>query len=105
MDYDKAAGTYKLRFGLGKYTEGVFPETRYFGKRIGVPSGRGYRCKAQASWFNANSLTLFVYLIDDYFGAVKMYFYFKEGRINIIMSKNAEWFLEEYQGFATGQRE
>jgi CubicO group peptidase (beta-lactamase class C family) len=105
MSYDKATGSYKFNFGLGRYTEGVFPETHYFGKRIGVASGCGYHCKAQASWFNNNSLTLFVYLIDDYFGSVKMNFYFKEERINIIMNKTAEWFLEEYQGFAMGQLE
>jgi hypothetical protein len=103
MRYANATGDHELPFGLGRYCEGVFPETHYFGRRIGQPLGRGYRAKAAGAWFNPQSLTVYVYLIDDYLGTLKMNFFFKDDQITLIMSKAAEWFLDEYSGTASGR--
>jgi hypothetical protein len=103
MIYTNATGNHEISFGLGDYVLGIFPETHYFGRRIGVPSGKGYRYKASGAWFNETSLCIYLYIIDDYFGTLKMQVSFKGDRIAIQMSKAAEWFLDEYVGIAAGK--
>jgi hypothetical protein len=103
MIYTNATGNHEISFGLGDYVSGVFPETHYFGRRIGVPSGKGYAYKASGAWFNEASLCIYLYIIDDYFGTLKTQVSFKEDRIAIQMNKVAEWFLDEYEGIAAGK--
>jgi hypothetical protein len=105
LKYANASGTHEIRFGLGKYIEGVFPETHYFGKKIGVPAGRGYRYKASGAWFNPQSLTIYLYIIDDYLGTLKINCFFETDTLTLHMNKAAEWFLDEYLGMATGKLE
>jgi CubicO group peptidase (beta-lactamase class C family) len=104
MKYSNATGEHEIRFGLGKYLEGTFPETHYFGRRIGTPAGRGFRCKASGAWFNPNSLTIYLYVIDFCLGTLKINAYFGEDGLTLHMSKTAEWFLDEYNGMASGKR-
>jgi CubicO group peptidase (beta-lactamase class C family) len=103
MKYENASGVHELRFGLGKYVEGTFPETHYSDKRMGQPSGRGFRYKASAAWFNSCSLTFYLYIIDSYLGTLKVNCYFGENSLTFQMDKFAEWFLDEYAGTATGE--
>jgi CubicO group peptidase (beta-lactamase class C family) len=103
MKYENATGVHELRFGIGKYVEGTFPETHYFDKKVGQPSGRGFRYKACAAWFNSRSLTLYVYIIDNYLGTLKVNCYFGENSLTLQMKKDAEWFLDKYTGTATGE--
>ena len=103
LEYENASGIHEIHFGLGKYTEGIFPEQSYFGKRIGVAAGRGYRYKASGAWFNPQSLTIYLYIIDDYLGTLKINCFFEEDTLTLHMSKNAEWFLDEYSGIASGK--
>jgi CubicO group peptidase (beta-lactamase class C family) len=105
MKYTNATGDHELRFGLGKYLEGTFPETHYSGRRIGVAAGRGFRYKASGAWFNPNSLTIYLYVIDFCLGVLKINAYFGEDELTLHMSKTAEWFLDEYNGAASGKRE
>jgi hypothetical protein len=105
MRYANATGDHEIRFGLGKYLEGTFPETHYFGRRIGVPAGRGFRYKASGAWFNPNSLTLYLYVTDFCLGTLKINAYFGEDGLTLHLSKAAEWFLDEYTGMASGKRE
>jgi CubicO group peptidase (beta-lactamase class C family) len=103
MKYRNATGDHEIRFGLGKYLEGTFPETRYFGRRIGAPAGRGFRYKASGSWFNPGSLTIYLYIIDFCLGTLKINGYFGEDELTLHLSKTAEWFLDEYNGMASGR--
>jgi CubicO group peptidase (beta-lactamase class C family) len=106
MKYANATGDHELRFGLGKYLEGSFPETHYSGRRIGVAAGRGFRYKASGAWFNPKSLTIYLYVIDFCLGTLKINVYFGEhGDLTLHMSKTAEWFLDEYNGMASGKGE
>ncbi|MDR3191567.1 MAG: beta-lactamase family protein [Treponema sp.] len=105
MKYSNATGDHEIRFGLGNYLEGSFPETHYFGGRIGVPSGRGFRYKASGAWFNPSSLTIYLYIIDFCLGTLKINACFGEAELTLHMSKTAEWFLDEYNGMASGKRE
>jgi hypothetical protein len=105
MKYENATGNHELRFGLGKYVEGIFPETYYSDRRIGQPAGRGFRCKASGSWFNPRSFTFYLYVIDNYFGTLKANCYFGENTLTLQMSKVAEGFMDEYTGMATGKED
>jgi CubicO group peptidase (beta-lactamase class C family) len=103
MKYANASGAHEIHFGLGKYIEGIFPEKSYFGKKIGKPRGRGYRYKASGAWFNPHSLTIYLYIIDDFLGTLKINSFFDEDTLTLQMNKNAEWFLDEYIGMASGR--
>lgn len=102
MYYTNRVGDIKIDFGIGHYEIGTFGHTDYFGHRIGVPSGKGYRCAANAVWTDDRSLTMFCYLIDDYFGTLKIDVHFGDGEICLLSTKTAEWFLNDYYGFAAG---
>jgi hypothetical protein len=106
MEYKNATGAHEIKFGVCRYEDeiGEFPETHYFGRKIGVPKGSGYKYKASGAWFCDDTLVIYLYIIDDYFGTLKINAKFDgDGRrITLFMNKAAEWFLDEYDGIATG---
>jgi CubicO group peptidase (beta-lactamase class C family) len=101
-EYKNASGDHQLRFGVGKTIEGPFPEKKYFGERIGSIPGRCYDCLSSAAWVEEHKLNMLVYITDIYLGTLKISFSFKGNEISIYMTKAAEWFLDEYTGFAGG---
>lgn len=102
VSYKNATGDHVLEFGLGWNKPGVFPETHYFEDKIGVPKGGGYKCMTSAAWVDGNVLLLCCYVIDDYFGMLKVQFTYGGDDLTIFMVKVAEGFFDEYQGFASG---
>ncbi len=102
-EYTNAQGKKQIDFGIGKCIEGVFPHREYFGDTIGQPSGRMYRCLSSAAWVEEHKFMIRIFITDDYLGNMTAVFSFKDNEIGICMSKTAEWFLDEYQGFAGGR--
>ena len=104
VHYTNARGEKEIQFGFGKQVIGEFPETHYSGRRISEPKGTGYRYAASAGWDTAGALTVYCYIIDDYFGTLKMTFAFsQDGRdMTLYASKVAEWFLDDYVGTGSG---
>ena len=106
MNYVNKTGTHEIKFGVCKYEDEIreFPETHYFGGKIGVPKNRGYKYKASGAWFDDDAFIIYLYIIDDYFGTLKINARFSDDgrRITLFMSKAAEWFLDEYDGIAAG---
>ena len=100
MIFEKPEGTYKLRFGLGRLIKQAFPETHYSGKQIGVPAGYGYETWASAAWATEKTLLAKAFITDDYLGSFNMNATFKDGEVTLLMTKVAENFLHDYQGFA-----
>lgn len=100
--YSTPRGDKQLRFGMGHYRVDLFPETHYFGTVIGQACGRQYRAMSSAAWTQPNKLVIRCYIIDDYFGNLTITLAYKGDEIGISMHKNAEWFLDEYEGFAGG---
>ncbi len=45
-----------------------------------------------------------VYITDIHLGGLRISFAFKGEEIGVFMTKQAEWFLDEYNGFAGGKR-
>lgn len=103
IKYMNGTGEHELKASFGGYSEGVFPETHYYGITIGTPSNKGYRYMGSAAWTDENTLSVRIYITDDYLGTVKMLFSFRDNDVSILMTKVAEWFLNEYQGFAYGK--
>ncbi|MBR6747418.1 MAG: serine hydrolase [Clostridia bacterium] len=101
-EYENATGVHAIRFGLGHQVEGVFPETHYYGKKIGEPLGRGYEIHTSAGWIRDDNLKLTVYATDYFIGTLRINFSFDGDIVTAYATKNAEWFFQEYQGFATG---
>ena len=105
MHFENATGEHTFELSLGGYMAGTFPETHYYGAQIGTPLGHGYKCMASAAWADENTLVSKVFITDDYLGTLKMQFTFGEEDVSVLMTKAAEWFLNEYQGFAYGRVE
>ncbi|MBE6704864.1 MAG: serine hydrolase [Ruminococcaceae bacterium] len=103
MKYTNAQGAKELKFGIGKTVIDEFPQDGYFGDTIGVDGGRRYRCIASGAWTMENTLHIKADLIDDYFGNVSIVLSYKGDEIGVYMQPHAEWFLNEYNGFAGGR--
>ncbi len=102
LNYTTPRGDKKLYFGLKHFLEGHFPETHYSGHTIGNPANRMYRSTSCGVWACETQLVIRTYVIDDYFGNLTIVLSFKNNEIGVRMQKNAEWFLDEYQGYAGG---
>lgn len=101
MHYENAAGVHALKFGILKNIAQEFPEI-YSGRRIGVPAERGYDCFCSAAWTMEDTLMLHCHVADIHLGQLRMAAAFKGNTLTINGLKHAEWFLDEYQGFASG---
>lgn len=104
-EYENDTGLHQLGFGLGMNKATVFPQTNYYGEQIGEEKGEGYHCLVSGAWVEEHKLNLLVYITDDHLGTARMTFSFKDDQITVRMIKAAEWFLDEYMGFASGYRD
>ena len=103
LHYENATGVHALKFGYYDYIQQPFPETHYSGRRIGTPCGYGYDSLTAAAWTMPNTLRLYCQIIDIYHGNLRIQFAFEGDAVTLLAEKNAEWFLEEYKGFANGR--
>ncbi len=103
-EYTNGQGNNVLRFGIGRVLSGKFPQRNYFGEQIGSVPGIEYESLASAAWVDEKTLNMEVSITDIYLGALRISFAFKGEEIGVFMIKQAEWFLEEYNGFAGGKR-
>jgi hypothetical protein len=101
--YKTPRGDKKIRFGLFDFITEEFPETHYYGRKMHVPLGRGYRSMSMAAWSEEHRLSLRTYVIDDFFGNMTITFAFKGDLVTVNMFKKAEGFLAEYQGEMVGK--
>jgi len=102
--YTNGQGDNVLQFGIGRMLAGKFPQRNYFGAQIGSIPGIEYDCLASAAWIDEQTFNLEVYITDNYLGGLRISFVFKGEEIGVFMTKQAEWFLDEYNGFAGGKR-
>lgn len=103
-EYTNGQGDNALRFGIGRMVSGKFPQRNYFGEQIGAVPGIQYDCMASAAWIDDKTLNMEVYVTDIHLGGLRISFAFKGEEIGVFMTKQAEWFLDEYNGFAGGKR-
>ena len=105
LEYENARGVKKIPFGWNKYVTGTFPETHYYDKQVDTPANRELDCMASASWTEKTKILLRVYITDTSFGNCFMTFGFKGDEVGVMMNKRAEFFMDDYQGYAGGTAE
>ncbi|MEZ4714107.1 MAG: serine hydrolase [Caldilineaceae bacterium] len=103
-EYTNGQGDNVLPFGIGRVLAGKFPQRNYFGAQIGAIPGIEYDCLASAAWVDGQTLNMEIYITDIYLGGLRISFAFEGDEIGVFMTKQAEWFLDEYDGFAGGRR-
>lgn len=103
LTYKNAQGVKKLPFGFGYNELCKFPQENYPDVLASVPlEGHRYDCAVSADWPEESKLRIKVQIIDKYFGNMSMEFGFTGEEVGIYMHKEAQAFLEEYQGHACG---
>jgi len=105
LTYTNATGEKELHFGIGHNEFGKFPEPGYANMTATVPEeGYFYDCACSGAWAEEKKLQIKVQIIDKYFGNATFTFSFKDSRVTLAMTKTAEAFLDEYHGYAIGER-
>ena len=108
ITYENRRGEKCIKFAFGSYTVGTFPETNYYDKRVDAPANRELDCMTSAGWTEEKKLLLRVYITDINIGNCFMNFAFKGEKgeeVGVLFMKRAEFFMDDYQGFAGGYRE
>ena len=104
LHYTNARGDKTISFGMCDNAFGIFPEEGYSDEVGGeYAPGHFYKCAASAAWVSPFQLFIKVQIIDKYFGNLNIMIGFKENKATMYMTKAAEDFLEDYQGFAGGE--
>ncbi len=102
--YTNPRGDKEIKFGIKKFVESGFPETHYYDDIVKKPCGRMYNSISCAAWTQEHKLVIRTYIIDNYFGNLTTTLSFKGDEVGLHMNKTAEFFLNEYQGFAGGYK-
>jgi len=103
FDYDTVRGEKSLTYRFGGRMDQDFPEEHYWGVCMTVPVNRCYTCQTGAAW-DGETLVLKAWITDMYFGTTTARFTFTEDGVKLVMTKAAEWFLDEYNGEACGKK-
>jgi hypothetical protein len=104
--YENAQGEKTLPFGMKRNAFVKFPQLGYSDERGNVHeiTDFKYDCAASAGWLDDKTLQLRVQIIDRYFGSLVATFGFRdENTAAVRMIKNAEDFLNEYDGWIAAQ--
>ena len=95
----------EIPFTIGRESSFIFPE-KYSGDVLFDKSGYvNYTCAAIGEWIEPRKLRVRIWAEDIYVGNMSMSFGFREdGRIGVKMMKNAQFFFDDFEGFAGGER-
>lgn len=91
FSFKNTRGNFEIVFGIGKRIEHGFPEY-------------GYRCSSAGAWLDARTFRIECMIIDDYLAQCSIVLAFSDDRITVVMDKEAEFFLDEYVGSASGRK-
>ncbi len=105
LTYENARGVKKIPFGLGKYVAGKFPETHYYDRQVDTPANRELDALFSADWVEERKLLVRSYIVDTNLGNCFMTFGFKGEEVGLAFNKRAEFFMDDYAGFAGGRKE
>jgi len=99
-------GYQELSFGMGQNVYGLFPK-QDMPNEVGGQEEKGYRHRyaASAAWVEECKLFIKVQIIDKYLGNLNITIGFKGEQIAVEMIANAEYFLQDFHGFAGGRRQ
>ncbi len=102
--YTNAQGEKTLMFGRKKNVIQQFPQTGYSGQVGGIADeDNTYRCAVSAAWGEEQKINIKVQIIDDYIGLLEIMIGFNQNHAWLVMRKEAENFLNEYDGTADAE--
>ena len=106
LHYENAQGKKVLPFGINCNEFGKFPQLGYSNDFGGLRTTDGftYDDAVSAAWLQDNKLAIRVQIIDRYFGNGTWFFAFNGEDATVRMTKTAEDFMNEYQGYAVAKR-
>lgn len=106
FEYTNTQGDKVIKFGMCENIFDYFPEEGY-SNEVGSVSTKNfyYKCAASASWIEAKKLFIKVQIVDKYFGNLAITIGFKGDEAGIYMEKAAEFFLQEYAGYASAKKQ
>lgn len=95
-----------IDFTVGRESEIIFPQ-KYTGGRLFCPEHyMNYKCSVVAEWIERRKLCIRIWAEDIYVGNLAMCFGFRDdGKIGIKMQSNAQFFFEDFNGYAGGEAE
>lgn len=104
FEFTNNEGTHRLPFGIGKNVFCKFPK-KSMPDEIGgeVLEGFSHQCAVSAAWVEEKKLFIKVQIIDKYLANLNITIGFNKNMVGLQMVANAEFFLEEYCGFAGGK--
>lgn len=104
--YHNTQGEKTLKFGRCSNEFQKFPQTGYSGEVGGIScAGNMYDCAVSAAWAERAKLRISVQIIDEYIGNLYMTISFADEFATVSMTKDAEDFLNEYEGCITFKKE
>ncbi len=98
--YVNAQGDKCIPFGINKNVFGKFPQLGYSNERGCVETTDGFQYKDAVSlcWTGDNRILMYIQIVDRYLGNCSATFGFYGNTAVCRFEKNAEHFLDEYQG-------
>lgn len=104
FSWNNDQGIKAVNFGLCENSFGVFPQFGYSDQIGGKPSDILYNCAVSGAWESQTTFHLKLQIICEYFGNADAVFEFSSDakKVFVKMTKNAEDFLNEYNGEAVG---
>lgn len=101
--FENEQGKKELTFGINKNVFGKFPQYGYSTEygRMKTTNGERYDDAVSLAWLEEKKLMIYVQIIDEYLGNLTMIFGFKGKELYAVFTKNAEDFLNEYEGNLT----
>ena len=102
------SGFLVLGRGLERIHNNTFDENNYAvdrAVRIGVPLGHGLACQVSAAWERENELMIYCHVIDMHLAQLRVAVSFVGDTVTLHTAKHAEFILQEYSGFASGEAE
>lgn len=101
LNYTNAQGNKQLPFAVNANRFGKFPQLGYSGDFGGLRTTDGsmYDDAVSFAWLRDNKIRIKLQIIDRYLGNGDWIFAFKDGSATVRMTKTAEDFLNEYNGY------
>ena len=70
-----------------------------------MPANRSYQAYNSGAWSMSDSLMIYCHIADIHLANLRLAFAFDEDTVTLYARKHAEFFMEEYTGFASGKWE
>lgn len=100
-EYENRTGYHVMTLGMCRNIEQEFPE-RYCDIKIDKKAEKGYRAFCSAAFTTPDTLRVEIRVLDTYLAQARLDICFKDDTVTLRGYKHAEWFMDEFAGYASG---